>query len=360
MKNHTIKSLALGATILFWGASAAFAQGDAEFELRPSATQVSQGQEFTVDVMVKNPSQESIISVRTWLDYDPTVLEAEAIDTSNTPFTLAAPGEDTVSSSEGKVKIGRSNIAGGMKDAEAKVATIKFKVLGALAGKTSIEFYDYQVSELGHTSVNIIQDGFPLNILSKEPEKLEIQLNPGGPTATPVVQPPAPVYTPPAPVADVGGGFAADLAKPQNLMANTGSGYVDLVWAAQADNARVGFNIYYGKLSGQYTRRHSVGNVNAFRLEGLSNNETYYFALVAFDSMNRESDYSNEVGIIVNQPLSSTAPFQSAFDQTYRQIPEQPQNGPLVGWLIFSAAGLSATILFGRARRRVVTESVKS
>jgi hypothetical protein len=361
MNKPLLKSM-FAIVLLLAGAGIALADNDAELTLKPSATQVSQGQEFTVDIVLKNPSKQNVISVRSWLNYDPMALQATALDTKDSVFNLAAPGEDDISASEGKIKIGRSNISGGVSDTEVKVATVHFQVQSAVAGKTTLSFYDYQVSELGHTSVNIIDQGFPLNILGKEPDKLDFQLNPGGVSA-PVI--PAPVENPVTPTAPVtpnygvGGnvGFATDLVRPLNLKANTGSGYIDLAWDTSYDPARVGFNLYYGKTSGQYARRRTLGNLNAFRLDGLSNNDSYYLAITAFDQLNRESDYSNEVGIIVNQPLSSTAPFNTAFDQTYQKIPQQPQNGPLVGWLLFSAAGLSAALLFGK-KKKAVAETI--
>lgn len=357
MNSTFLKTLVI-ASLLLGGARSALAEGDAELLLKPSVAQASKGQEFTVDVVLKNPSAQNVISVRSWLSFDPMVLEGVAIDTSASLFNLAAPGEDTISAAEGKVKIGRSNISGGVTDAETKVATVQFRVKAAYAGKTTLSFHDYQVSELGHTSVNIIDQGFPLNILGRAPDKLVMDLNPGGAT---VPTTPVPTVVPTTPVTDtgIGGpGYATDLARPTNLMANTGSGYIDLQWVAPVDSARVGFNIYYGQSSGLYTRRRTVGNLNAFRLDGLTSNQAYYVAVTAFDQLNRESDYSNEVGIIVNQPLSSTAPFATAFDQNYRNIPQQPQNGPLVGWLAFSAAGLSAAILFGRKRQTVELEHI--
>ena len=358
MNKSLLKSLMV-VTLLLAGTGVALAEGDAELMLKPSAIQVSQGQEFTVDIMLKNPSQQNVISVRSWLSYDPMALQATAIDTKDSVFNLGAPGEDDISASEGKIKIGRSNISGGVTDAEVKVATVHFQVQSALAGKTTISFYDYQVGELGHTGVDIIDGGFVANILGKEPDKLDLQLNPGG-SAAPVVTPepvtnPVIPYEPVSTDNGVGGnvGFATDLVRPLNLKANTGSGYIDLAWDATVDPARVGFNLYYGKTSGQYARRRTLGNLNAFRLDGLTNNEAYYLSVTAFDQLNRESDYSNEVGIIVNQPLSSTAPFETAFDQNYQKIPQQPQNGPLVGWLLFSAAGLSAALLFGKKKKCV-------
>jgi hypothetical protein len=345
MKHKIFKNLAL-LTLLIASATWVMAQGNAELELITPKTAVTKGEEFAVQIQMKNPGSENVISARAWLEYDSSVLEALSIETADSPFTLAAPGEDSVSHSEGRVKIGRSNITGGVSDVEALVATVRFRVNASHAASSSISFYDYQVSELGHTSVNIIDGGFPLNILSEEPEVLTLNVNPGGPALAPPTPPPViepPVVAPPV--------VAAGLLRPTNLRVNTGFGYVDLAWVAEPDPARVGFNIYYGKTSGQYARRKSIGNFNNYRLDGLLNGETYYLAVTAYDQFNNESDYSNEVGIIVNQPLSSTHPFEGLLGTMLAKIPVQPQNGPLVGWLIFSSTGLAATIMFGRKKK---------
>ena len=347
----SLKKLAI-LTLLFAGMSVAYAQSsDADLELKSSVTEAKQGDEFTVDIMLKNPTQQNVISVRSWLTYDKAQLEAVNIDSSASSFTLSAPGEDKVSHSEGRVKIGRSNITGGVKDTETKVVTVRFKVLGIYEGTTSIDFYDYQINELGYTSVNIIDAGFPANILSQKPASIQIKLNTGAGSASAPIPTPTPIPQPiPTPIPDIGGGFAVDMARPVNLQANTGSGYVDLKWNADFDTARVGFNIYYGKQSGQYIRRRSVGNVGGSRIDNLMNNETYYFSVTAFDQLNRESDYSNEVGIIVSQSLSSTSPFEGVLSRVSAKIPSQPQNGPLVGWLAISAAGLAGSIMFRRKK----------
>jgi hypothetical protein len=346
--------LGLGWTMRGFLLTPAHAQGaDATLELIPSVTSADQGGEFTVDIKLKNPSAEKVISVRSWLEYNSSLLEAVSIDATGSPFTLAAPGEDSVSVGEGRVKIGRSNISGGMTDSEAKVVTVKFRVLAAQKGTATIGFYDYQVSELGHTSVNIIDEGFPLNILNTKPASISISLNPNAvpaqpaPQSTPATQPDTtiPVYN--------GGIGGSGLIRPADLRANTGNGYIDLRWNAEYDPARTGYNIYYGRTSGQYTRRRTVGNVNNYRLEGLLNNEVYYLAVTAYDITNTESDYSNEVGIIVGQPLSSTAPFGSFVDNLLARVPSSPQNGPLVGWLAVFAVGTGAAVTFRPGRWKV-------
>ncbi|MBU1935069.1 fibronectin type III domain-containing protein, partial [Patescibacteria group bacterium] len=331
-------------TLLFASNLFTFAQqGDAVLELQSVVTQANYGDEFDVDVVLKNPGQQNVISVRSWLTYDTNALEGVSVSTDDSLFTLSAPGEDNFSSTEGYAKIGRSNISGGVTDAETTVATVRFKVKTQNPVTTVISPHDYQVTELGHTSVNIIEDGFPVNILSEKPDSVTVQLNGGASAATiTTTTEPEPIVT----IVDIGGNGYANLERPQNLRANTGSGYVDLKWDESDEPELMGYNIYYGKTSGQYSRRRTITNVNSYRIDGLNNGETYYFAITAYDQINRESDYSDEVGIIVNEPLSSTSPWEDVMAALLAAIPEQPQNGPLVGWVVFSAVGLGGTLMF--------------
>jgi len=326
-------------------------QADATLEFNSAVSEARMGEEFEVSVMLKNPGLQNVVSVRSWLDYNENVLEAVSISTDESPFTLSAPGETEIGTDQGLVKLGRSNVSGGFAQAEGKVATVRFKVITPYAIATPIEAYDYQVTELGHTSVNIVDQAFPINILSGEPDALIMNLNPGG-----------------QPYPGIGGGSTdtdsalepvdvtvtglgyANLQRPQNLQVTTGPGYVDLKWDASGEAELVGYNIYYGKSSGVYTRRRTVGRVNQYRLDGLNNNEVYYFALTAYDSQSRESDYSDEVAIIINEPLSSTSPFDEIIASLLSKIPVQPQNGPLVGWLAFSAMGLGGTLAFRKKK----------
>ncbi|MBN1258966.1 fibronectin type III domain-containing protein [Candidatus Peregrinibacteria bacterium] len=335
-------ALTVGLTTL------AFAQGgESTLELKPSVTQANAGDEFTVDVILKNPLQENIISVRAWFTYDPSALEGMNISFEGSPFTLAAPGEDIFSAAEGRVKIGRSNITGGMKEAEAKVASIRFRVKAQNPVTTVISPYDYQVTELGHVSVNIIDQGFPVNILSSAPGDIKLSLNPGAiATQVPLVQP-----EPEEASVDVGGS-PFTLSRPVNLRVDTGSGYAELKWDMTKEEDRAGYFLYYGKTSGQYTRQRNVGDVGRYKLDGLLNGETYYFAVTAYDGQGRETDYSDEAGVIIGQPLSSTSPFEEMLAALLARIPEQPQNGPLVWWVLFSAFGLSGVVLF-RTRKQV-------
>jgi len=309
-----------------------------EFRLAPgTGTALRIGDEADIQIVLKNPDHQKIISVRSWLEYNPAHLEGLAVDTKDSLFTLAAPGEDGFDAESGWVKVGRSNISGGVSDAEAVVATIKFKVKTASGVTTSLKPYDYQVSELGHVSVNIIDQGFPVNVLAREPKALDLTLNSGAPGES--------VGGGTALLPPIGGSAPVSLLVPTDLKLNTGSGMVDLTWQAPSDSHRSGFNVYYGKTSGQYSRRHAVSGTTT-RIKNLPDGETYFFAVTSTDSTGAESDYSDEVGVIVGQPLSSTAPFPGLLQATLGRLPNQPQNGPLTWWLLASAVGLSGTLLF--------------
>ncbi len=326
-------SLSIGCLIafLFLTNGAQAQESSVGLEFIPSASQLNSGQEFTVDVMLKNPGLQNIISVRSWLQYDPEALEGLSIDTNESLFTLAAPGESEFSASEGLVKIGRSNISGGFNQAETKVATVRFKVKSTAKINTELQPYDFQTTELGHTSVNIIDQGFPVNLLSLKPQTTSLMLNGG---SQPIGGPSTPIISAPS------------LGRLQNLKVTTGSGYVDLKWSPGTDSGITGYNIYYGKTSGEYSRRRTLGLAEEYRLEGLNNGEVYYFALTAHDAQNNESDYSDEVAVIVNEPLSSTAPFEAFSSSALNNVPATPQNGPLIGWLGFSALGLGGVLAY--------------
>lgn len=349
MKKTLFFIIGLIVTVIGGYSIASAQEADATLEFRSVTTEAKIGDEFDVDVVLKNPGLQNVISVRSWLEYNANVLEAVSVNTDTSPFTLSAPGETEISKDEGFVKLGRSNISGGYAQAEAKVATVHFKVITPYAIKTLIEPYDYQVTELGHTSVNIVDQAFPINILGEEPESLIINLNPG---AQPYGEQEVTEF-PPTEVTVTGTGFA-NLQRPQNLRVNTGFRYVDLKWDLSTETGLIGYNIYYGKTSGMYTRRRTVGRVNSYRLDGLNNNEVYYFAITAYDSQSRESDYSDEVAVIINEPLSSTSPFDEILASLFARVPLQPQNGPLVGWLSFSALGLGGTLVFRKKRKNLI------
>ena len=70
---------------------------------------------------------------------------------------------------------------------------------------------------------------------------------------------------------------------------------VTLEWEASSDPDVAGYNIYQGTYSRDYDESMDAGNWTSATIADLEDNETYYFAVTAYNSVGDESGYSNEV-----------------------------------------------------------------
>jgi hypothetical protein len=68
-----------------------------------------------------------------------------------------------------------------------------------------------------------------------------------------------------------------------------------LTWDPSPSPEVVGYHLYYGAESGNYTNSIVLSNVTTATVSGLLSGVTYYFALTAVGSDGQESDFSNEV-----------------------------------------------------------------
>jgi PKD repeat protein len=68
-----------------------------------------------------------------------------------------------------------------------------------------------------------------------------------------------------------------------------------------------GYKIYYGPAAGSYTASVDVGNVTSYTFTSLPEGAAYHFAATAYDTLHRESDYSNDVEATVpsGRPVAS-------------------------------------------------------
>src|SRR6185369_17583688 len=74
---------------------------------------------------------------------------------------------------------------------------------------------------------------------------------------------------------------------------------INLAWDGSSDTTVVGYRLYYGVGSGQYTNSLAVGtNTNAV-VSGLVDGATYYFAATAVGNSGLESTFSNEISYSV-------------------------------------------------------------
>jgi hypothetical protein len=94
--------------------------------------------------------------------------------------------------------------------------------------------------------------------------------------------------------------FALLLHSVQAFSATASAGQsVTVEWIPSPDTNVVGYNIYYGGVSGDYTNKTNVGQVTSATISGLVAGATYYFAATAYDSLGQESDFSSEASYLV-------------------------------------------------------------
>jgi hypothetical protein len=88
-------------------------------------------------------------------------------------------------------------------------------------------------------------------------------------------------------------------------------------WNQSQDTNAVGYKVYYGTASHNYTNVITVGNVTSAVISGMIPGTTYYFAATAYVANGAQSIYSSEVSFTVPPAnmLSSTAysPGQFSF-----------------------------------------------
>ncbi len=79
-----------------------------------------------------------------------------------------------------------------------------------------------------------------------------------------------------------------------------------LTWHPNSEPYLGGYRVYWGQASRDYTESVDVGNVTAFTLPVLKNNQTYYFAVTAYENTQKlESPFSEEVSYTTLPALSA-------------------------------------------------------
>ncbi len=77
---------------------------------------------------------------------------------------------------------------------------------------------------------------------------------------------------------------------------------VTLAWDANTEPDLAGYKVHYGTASGSYTSSLDVNKVTTASIGTLTAGQTYYFAVTAYNSSNKESGYSNQVSYSVLAP----------------------------------------------------------
>lgn len=347
------------------------------------------GDTLDMDLVISNPTPHPIHRVRAWLAYDPSLLQGESIEIGK-KFPLVIPGEQDFSPSEGYAKIGVSTeddkgIRGGI----VVVARVRLRILKNSSPSTIISFYDSGSSPTSHSTIITIENGSNRNILTPNPGSLKVLLQneasedslekskEGEKTGTKsgtssaasaalsssrktVTLPmPSPKKTEPTGPSPTPQNTHFSLLQVQNLAATTEGSSIYVAWDPLASPELLGYNLYYGTVSGEYIQKKSLdaGTTNT-TLRTLPVGKTYYLAIRAVSRTQQESAFSREVSVTVGDPKSSTSPLSANIarrDGTPTKTPLPPGGLPgatgsssTLALLLMASAGIGTIFAFRR------------
>jgi hypothetical protein len=357
------------------------------------------GDILDVDIVVRGSGFADVRSVRAWLSYDPIVLEARSVELTSA-LPSPTPGEQTVDQIAKVVKIGGSTSTGLAAD-NTPVARVTFRVL-ATTENTSISFYDYNSSGLGHTAVNgekiqakddqgalpsapcidfVIGCGGTTNpLLASEPTSLTVVLshqaadaaeaaavpqsmidqeNAQGSGIQPstIPYPTATTSSAGAPMAPQGSAFT--LLQVQDVRLTSRENVIYMGWQSLRSTELAGYNVYYGTVTGKYIQRKSLApNATSIVLRDLEPGVTYYLAVRAVNTQGQESVFSQEVSVTVGQPETATVPLLNGSitptpTNTIKknggsQIQGETGLGSSLLWIVLGSAGIGTFFAFRR------------
>lgn len=88
---------------------------------------------------------------------------------------------------------------------------------------------------------------------------------------------------------------------------------VKFQWDASPDINVIGYKLYFGFTTGNYTYEVDCGNnLNYDAVGVLETDKTYFVAATAYNNLGLESDFSNEISVLVKpQTLNKPSPPQN-------------------------------------------------
>ena len=128
------------------------------------------------------------------------------------------------------------------------------------------------------------------------------------------------------------------------FVSNAYAGQVTLAWDAVSAPSLSGYRLYYGQNSGSYSSQLDAGTQTTYTVSGLTDGQTYYFAVTAYDA-DEESAFSNEVSVTISASgvqLStnpSTVPTGGTVTATWSEI----ANPTTTDWLGLYVPGTANT-----------------
>ena len=128
------------------------------------------------------------------------------------------------------------------------------------------------------------------------------------------------------------------------FVSNVYAGQVTLAWDAVSAPSLSGYRLYYGQNSGSYSSQLDAGTQTTYTVPGLTDGQTYYFAVTAYDA-DEESAFSNEVSVTIPAPgvQLSTNPSTVAPGGTVTATWSGIANPTATDWIGLYMAGAANT-----------------
>jgi hypothetical protein len=294
---------------------------------------VDVGDIVDVDVVLTSDTPTSAKLVRSWLSYDPTALDArnvELLPAVKSPI----PGESTIVSDDSTVKIGGT--VDGLTDQKTPIARVTFRII---APRTStITFKNYTPDGTKETAV---LDGDKKQLMTTEPTTLRVAVKGSG--APLLSQSSSAMSSQPTMSGGTTAGSAFTILQVQNVRVTSKDDSLFIGWEPLRTNDLVGYNVYYGTISGRYIQRRSVDkNSTSLSIRGLEKNTQYFIAIRAFNTQSGESAFSDEASVVIGRPETSTAPLRTMGDDGVSPPNPVESRG---GGNVSGETGMSSTVI---------------
>ena len=326
------------------------------------------GEEMAVDIVIHNPEKQPIQRFRVWVSYDPTVLQGTSLSI-NEAFPTPTPGEEAFVETEGTVKLSGTTTTP-IADEWIRVAQIHFTVKETNVHGTPLAPFDSDKTPEPETGIFTSNGTQETNIAAPSTGYVFVSINNNTTSASSV-----------ASVASASGSLSSlassattqssvtsslvsslsslsslssasssssssetvfPLLQVQNVRITTEGSAVFLAWDVLPSTELIAYNIYYGTVSGQYIQRRTIEkNASSLTIRALPIGSTYYFAIRGMNAQNQETEFSQEVGISVGNPSTSTSPL------TANTLPtETPDTGGTISGETGTASSLVIFVLF--------------
>jgi hypothetical protein len=296
------------------------------------------GDTLDMDLVIHNPDKKPISRYRAWISYDASSLNGiEVIPSSD--FPIPTPGENTFSPAEGFLKV--SGTSGEpINDEKIVVARIRMQVSNPRFDGAPLAYFDLSDTVESRTGVFEKSGASESNVLSTNPGFLFVRFNVQGSSTSSMSQASSTMSAASmSSISSITGATSGvfTMLQVQGLRLTTEGSSVFLAWDALPSGDLVGYNVYYGTTSGRYIQRRGVDKAaTSLTIRALPVGTTYYFAVRGVNGAGQETEFSQEVGVSVGNPRTSTSPLAAN---------SIPGNTPSTNGTVSGETGASSVLL---------------